>query len=102
MSDETTASPATAGLPPTPELDKQHEVIEKHDTQALGTLLEWLVTEGGYCLAKWTEPTSDYQDAMLYDTFDDPQAVLAAYFKIDLKKIDQERQALLEHLRAQT
>lgn len=80
--------------PATPELDKQHEAIEHGAAHRIGEFIDWL-REQGYILAKY-DAVDD-----LYDTNMPPKDLLADYFKIDLAKIEQEKRALLDHIRQQ-
>lgn len=91
MSDETTAAPGqTPARPETPELLKQRLVAD--ESQRIGEFLDWL-GEQGIRLARYGEHDR------LWAIHQGPEALLAGFYGIDLAKIDQERRALLEHLR---
>jgi hypothetical protein len=91
MSDETKAAPGETPAPPaTPELDRQHQAIED-GAHRIGEFLDWL-GEQGYYLTK-------YGDNGPYAAGPGPGELIASFYKIDLGKIEQERQALLDYLR---
>jgi hypothetical protein len=94
-------------LPATPELDKMQNV--KHESQPIGEFLEWLQSEG-IVLAKYDETVNSWQQmdgselivgssATLMPTYDVTESLLARYFEIDLKKVEEEKRAVLEYLR---
>jgi hypothetical protein len=125
VADETTAGPASAGLcptcgsdnpklhpatapdggevqmcpavfhyPPTPELDRQSQAI-KDGAHKVGEFLDWLASQGLH-LCEWREGIGGgrwYERSNF-------QQLIADFYSIDLAKIEAERQALLEHLRA--
>jgi hypothetical protein len=91
VADETTAGPAPAGPPPTPELDRQRQAIED-GAHRIGEFLDWL-GEQGYHLAK-------YYDGRSYDANPGPQNLVAGFYRIDLDKIEAERRALLAYIRS--
>lgn len=124
MSTETTAGPASAGrcpvcsasdpawspptadrfcpgsfhYPATPELDKQHQAIER-GAHRLGEFLDWLAAEG-YVLARYSSGDSCYAGCSGLDPdYTDREKLVAGFFGIDLAKIEAERMALLEHIR---
>jgi len=93
----------------TPELDKMHEVKDK--SQAIGEFLEWLRDEKNYTVMRWSKKRDwdDYKE-------DDPEGdedsnlggipvrdtieqLLADYFDIDLKKVEEERRMILDTMR---
>ncbi len=76
--------------PPTPELDKMLAVKDK--SQAIGEFLDWLQHDKNYVLAEYGEKDR------LYPLYSSIETLLAEYFGIDLKKIEQERRAILKSL----
>jgi hypothetical protein len=74
-----------------PEHEKLHKVAEQ--SQVIGEFLEWL-SDQKYTLAKWSK--DGYE---LMPTHPDIQKLLAKYFKIDLNKIEEEKQTMLYTLR---
>lgn len=90
---------------PTPELDKLQSVRE--DSQKMGLFLESLSNMGltlceeapdGYGLTTTDDNGDDYTTFIA--TRMSTEKILAMYFKIDLKKCEDERQALLDSIRA--
>lgn len=92
---------------PTPEIDKMHAV--KEQSQAIGEFLEWLQQEKAWELAAYHQ----HEEACYDDEGDrtcgmrtsEPfivnysiERLLAEYFEIDLKKVDDEKRAILESL----
>jgi len=84
---------------PTPELDKQHAVIESGAAGTLGDFYDWLTDEKGWVLAEWTQDgmRNDYLKPVYFR----PDQLFADFFGIDLDKIESERRAILEELRTQ-
>lgn len=80
------------GKPATTELDKMHGVTPR--SQPIGEFLEWLSYKG-IVLAKYEDGAT--WPRPIYDTI---EQLLAEHFEIDLKKIEQERRALLDYFRA--
>ena len=105
-------------LPECPECEKQLKISD--DSQKLGEFLEWLQSNN-YEICKWQDGITDA--TKIADAFaianggEDPdpdeerpeqgyfpirmpiEKILAVYFKIDLKKVEEERRALLQSLR---
>jgi ribonuclease HI len=79
------------GVLRTPELDKVKNIQEK--SQAIGEFLEWMGCNGIH-LAKYHE-NSDY----LREHRVSKESLIAEFFHIDLKKVEEERQQLLESCR---
>jgi hypothetical protein len=75
--------------PATPELDKMKEA--QPISQHLSGFLDWL-DEKGYTIA---EKCGDY----LAQRRGSKEELLAAFFGIDLKKVEQERRAILDAIR---
>lgn len=86
---------AAPGQPParpaTPELDKMIAVSER--SQEIGAFLEWLEARDVH-LATMADC-----ELVPYVHPGGVNALLAAYFQIDLAKVEAERHALLKHLR---
>lgn len=100
MADETTAGPAPAGPPPTPELDKQHRAIED-GAHRVGEFLDWLESEG-YVLARYSDGDSCPEGCSGLDPdYAAKEKLVAGFFGIDLGRIEAERQSLLDYLRGQ-
>lgn len=103
--------------PTTPELDKLKAVQPR--SQACGEFLEWLETEHAVQLGKphvhgpecpgWDaerekyNPSGNDRCGFYSQQFESlmisREKLLAAFFGIDLKKVEEERRAILEHLR---
>lgn len=78
---------------PCPECDKMLAISD--NSHVIGEFLEWLLSECGLCLAE-----HDGVSGRLVPVFTRIEDLLAEYFEIDLKKVEQERRALLESLQA--
>ena len=76
-----------------PEHEKMHAV--KDESQKLGTFLDWMFNERNWDLC-YVNDDADYQ---LVEDGHQIQKILAEYFDIDLSKIEEEKQAMLEDLR---
>jgi len=77
--------------PPTPECDKLSAV--KDQSQIIGAFLDHLSQEGiEFCIRE-----GKYDD--LVPLNQSIEVTLAKYFDIDLKKVEQERQAILDYIR---
>ena len=82
----------------TTELDKIRKVSE--NSQRIGEFLEWLA-EQEIILAEWTgNEYNECGDEPLMRISQTREQLLANYFEIDLAKAEQERQALLDAIRA--
>lgn len=79
----------TKPYPKTPELDKMKAVQEK--SQAIGAFLDQLSSEGIYL--------AQYEGDELFSLNQSIEQTLANYFDIDLNKVEEERRALLDHIR---
>lgn len=75
----------------TPELDKIREVREQ--SEKIGDFLEWLRGEK-IVLTEWDDEQERY-----FDIHKNIEEILAEYFKINLNKAEEERQAILRELR---
>ena len=90
----------------TPELDKMREVHEQ--SQTIGEFLD----TSEYVLARWVDCSREFhegadisygrcpEDHHLVEVHQTIEEVLAEYFGIDLEKVEAERQAILDVLRA--
>lgn len=74
----------------TSELEKLSAVVDK--SHQIGEFLEWC-GEQGYSLCTWSE------DDELIPTHKTIEQLLADFFEIDLKKVEEQRSALLDSLR---
>ena len=85
----------------TPELDKLRAVAER--SQTCGEFVEWLLDEKGLTLAEWCAyADGEYEDERLMPCHPDLTKLLAEFFGIDLGKVEEERSALIDEMRAQT
>lgn len=64
----------------TPECDKLSKISDV--SQSIGAFLDWIQEEYGVDLPK------------------DINSLLSEYFEIDLNKVEEEKQAILEHMRS--
>lgn len=71
----------------------EHEKLKavQPDSQKLGEFLEWLQAQG-WVIAQWDNEELGH---IGYTT----QQILAQYFEINLKKVEEEKRAMLEHQR---
>lgn len=81
---------APASYPETPELDRQHEVLDR--SHAAGDFIDWLGTQG-LVIAQYGS------DGQWYPAYIPPERLLADWLGIDLDKVEAERRAILAHLR---
>lgn len=86
------------GTPATPELDKQLEVIHSGRSTTVQEFYDWLVTERSIVLCTYRE-WDEYDEPQLTPCYISPEQLLADFFGIDRDKIEQERRALLDHIR---
>jgi hypothetical protein len=99
MTDSTTTTEATPTASPYPEHERQRLVLDK--SQAIGEFLEWLTSEQNYVIAEWgggTEETGS--EHRLYPVHRRIESWLAQYFQIDPVKIEAEKRAMLDAMRA--
>ena len=80
--------------PKAPEHEKLKKVAES--SQVCGEFLEWLQGEKSLVLARW----SDWQEVRLAPVHPRVQDLLAEFFEIDQEKLEAEKVALLEWVRA--
>ena len=92
-------------LPECPECDKLHAVADK--SQVCGEFLDWL--KGQFFLAKPHEHTDDcgyyegscgYRRDELEPVHENTESLLARFFNIDMKKVEKEKSARLDAIRA--
>ena len=77
--------------PETPECEKLVAVAD--ESHRMGEFLDWLEQRYELC-------TRDGETDRLWPAFFSKEGLLAEYFKIDLHKVEKERRALLNHMRA--
>lgn len=82
---------------PTPELDKQKAVIDSGRSDTVQEFYDWLREERGLTLC---EPVPDSIRGYYQPTYIQPEQLMADFFGIDRDKIEAERRALLEAIRA--
>lgn len=87
-----------------PEHEKLQAVREK--SQAIGEFIEWLQGTKHYVIAQWQQVDPDTEpgelsgaDEGLFSASFSIETLLAEYFEIDLKKLEQEKQKMLEDMR---
>lgn len=78
-----------------PEHEKLNEVHE--DSQTIGDFIEWIQT-GGFPGMKLCQ-IDEYGDGNFYPKWTRTEDILAAYYDIDLEKIDKEKREMLEEIR---
>ena len=85
----------TEKYPPTPECDKIVDVQDK--SQILSEFVDWLDSKGyAICIP---EETSGYPREQWISIRKPFEELFADYFGVDLKRAEQERQAILAHIR---
>lgn len=78
-----------------PEHDKMRAV--KDHSQTVGDFIEWLMANGlSIC-----EYDVDYRQGTYFPTPKSTRQLLADFFEIDLKKVDEEKDAMVEEMRRQ-
>ena len=81
--------------PECPECEKLNKVADQY--RVIGEFLEWLQVERRVALCK-REQADQFGE---YRRIRTPTSeLLAEYFNVDLKKVDEERRALVEHIRS--
>ena len=90
-----------------PEHERLHEIASK--SQCCGEFLEWLESDGVILSREHQHSDSCYEDGdrvcgtskgeLVFD-HESIQTRLARFFEIDLNKIEQEKRAMLDELRA--
>ncbi|QGZ16778.1 hypothetical protein PBI_DEWDROP_131 [Microbacterium phage Dewdrop] len=81
-----------------PEHEKLKAISGK--SQEIGQFLEWMQSEKGYQVGIFGDADSGENPDRLYPTYLNIQELLADYFEIDLKVIEQEKRAMLDSIRA--
>jgi len=76
--------------PPTPELDRMKAI--QGQSQQIGQFLDWLQSDGNMTIAEYVDGYT------LFPISDSIERILAAYFNIDLKKVERERCAILNYI----
>jgi hypothetical protein len=93
----------------TPELDRQHAVIKSGRSEAVQDFIDWLAGNGYVIMKRCTDPIHEgrynvycgaCQDTGVSGAVYDYPQLMADHFGIDRDKIETERRALLEELRA--
>jgi hypothetical protein len=81
-----------------PQHEKLHVVKAK--SQAIGEFLEWLTTDQGWFIARWSE-LDPGESGVAYGMVmrPDTNKLLAEFFDIDLKVLEEEKLAMLAELR---
>lgn len=80
--------------PPTPTLDRMVELGKTGDLPVIQHFIDWLTDQGiGYWKGR-----DQYQRPIEYHP--DPEQLMRDFFGIDSRKVDQERRALLDYVRA--
>lgn len=91
-----------------PECDKMLAV--RNDSNAIGNFMEWLLNERGLTLCRplTAEELEEARELNMEEDEEDLipdhtgiEALLAEYFDIDLKKVEEEKQAILQQVRAE-
>ena len=84
---------------PYPEHTRLHAVVDK--SQAIGEFIEWLSGQGYVIAERGTSAADDDRsEHRLYSLNRTPQSYLAQYFDIDPVKIEREKRAMLDLIRA--
>lgn len=83
----------TKPYPPTPELDKMKDV--QPQSQIIGQFLDWLFHEKHRTIAEIPDGMEKWQPVG-----GSIESILAEYFEIDVSKVENERRAILESIRA--
>ena len=65
-------------------------------SQVVYDFLEWCGEEKGYCLAVWATEDTD----RMWPVRDSKRKLLAEFFDIDMDKIEAEKRAVLDEMRA--
>lgn len=92
--------------PATPELDKLKRV--QNSSQTIGAFLEWLTSTKHLVIAKWEKSINDDDEEVeslepaRFGSYGTIEGLLAEYFSIDLKKVENEKQAILTRFREKT
>lgn len=83
--------------PPTPELDKMQE--HREEAQCIGAFIEWLREEQHVGFFRVKVEEDGVTTGVSYTPFcEDINTLLAHYFNIDMKKVEEERQQILAYI----
>lgn len=82
--------------PATPVLDKRNAVLA--ESNRIGQFLDWLSAQGIH-LAQWRR-IEGYRDEQLWETTESFDSLLHRYFEIDPVAEENEKLAILEHIRS--
>ena len=76
----------------------EHEKMKKvqNDSQIIGEFLDWLRGEKGFSIASWTGNEGFERLTPIRKTTEE---LLAQYFEIDLRKVEQEKILILSEFR---
>ena len=85
---------------PTPELDRQRDIIHSGKAETVQEFIEWLLDKQGLVLGKYGTDEFERKD-VLSPTYYSREDLMADFFGIDRNKIEAERRAILEALRAE-
>lgn len=80
-----------------PEHEKMSAVIE--DSQRLGAFIDWMQGRG-YMIAEWVDGEYRNSDQQLAPVHKSINEWLALFYEIDLTKIEEEKRAMLDEIRA--
>jgi hypothetical protein len=89
---------------PTPELDRQRDIIHSGKSETVQEFYDWLREEKHYVLARYVPESERFGDDGIYgeqpvEVLVRPEELMAEFFGIDLRKIENERRALLDAIR---
>jgi len=82
-------------IPACPECNKMAAVQKQ--SMIIGEFLEWLQGERGLAICEMVEGPNEWGTYELI--FENTETLLAEFFGIDLRKVEQEKQATLEWMR---
>ena len=99
-------APRKIEVPPTPELDKQSEIIRSGKAALVQDFIDWLHEEKKWVLARYVPEDERRSNDRIYgeqpvQVYARPEDLMAEFFGIDLKKIETERRATLDAYRSQ-
>lgn len=77
----------------------EHEKLSgiKEQSQALGSILDWMFNEKGWYLVEWKEDDDGYKQR--YAITSNVNQILAEYYKVDLVKLEEEKMQMLDEIR---
>jgi hypothetical protein len=90
-------------MPQTPELDRQAEIIKSGRAGTIQDFIDWLREEKHYVLARYVPESERFGDDGIYgeqpvEVLIQPLELMADFFGIDLRKIENERRAILAEI----